>query len=74
MLSEARRNGIRLILSLANNYDNYGGKKQYVQWAKEQGQSIASEDDFFTNPVVKDYYKNHIKVIHIEPMELEQLT
>jgi mannan endo-1,4-beta-mannosidase len=62
VLAEARKYGIKVILSLVNNYDNFGGKKQYVEWARSQGQSINSEDDFFTNPVVKGYYKNHIKV------------
>ncbi|XP_074572465.1 mannan endo-1,4-beta-mannosidase 1-like [Curcuma longa] len=62
VVSEARKFGARLILSLANNYDNFGGKKQYVEWGRLQGQSIASEDEFFTNPVVKDFYKNHVKV------------
>lgn len=54
-----------MVLSLVNNYENMGGKKQYVEWAKSQGQSINSEDDFFTNPVVKGYYKNHIKVNYL---------
>ncbi|KAK4274789.1 hypothetical protein QN277_017965 [Acacia crassicarpa] len=62
-VSEARRYGIKLVLSLVNNYDNLGGKKQYVDWARSQGQSVNSEDDFFTNPVVKGYYKNHIKTV-----------
>jgi mannan endo-1,4-beta-mannosidase len=51
-----------MILSLVNSYDSFGGRKQYVQWAREQGQSIGSDDEFFTNPVVKGFYKNHIKV------------
>ncbi|XP_054819928.1 mannan endo-1,4-beta-mannosidase 7-like [Prosopis cineraria] len=63
VISEARRYGIKLVLSLVNNYDNLGGKKQYVAWARNQGQSVNSEDDFFTNPVVKGYYKNHIKTV-----------
>ncbi|KAI4336861.1 hypothetical protein L6164_015338 [Bauhinia variegata] len=63
VISEARKYGIKLVLSLVNNYDNLGGKKQYVDWARSQGQSINSEDDFFTNPVVKGYYKNHIKTV-----------
>jgi mannan endo-1,4-beta-mannosidase len=62
VLAEGRKYGIKVILSLVNNYDNFGGKKQYVEWARSQGQSINSEDDFFTNSVVKGYYKNHIKV------------
>lgn len=62
VIAEARRHGIKLILSLANNYDSFGGKKQYVNWARNQGQYLSSEDDFFRNPVVKGYYKNHIRV------------
>lgn len=62
MISEARRYGTKLVLSLVNNYDNFGGKKQYVDWARSEGQAIDSEDDFFTNPIVKGYYKNHVKV------------
>lgn len=63
VVSEARKYNIRLILSLVNNYDNFGGKKQYVQWARNQGQNIASDDEFFTNPVVKGFYKNHVKTV-----------
>lgn len=63
MISEARKYGIKLVLSLVNSYENFGGRKQYVEWARSQGrQSISSEDDFYTNYVVKGYYKNHIKV------------
>ncbi|XVF26253.1 hypothetical protein REPUB_Repub13aG0283000 [Reevesia pubescens] len=60
-VSEAKRYGIKLVLSFVNNYDQFGGKKQYVNWARNQGQSISSDDDFFPNSVVKEYYKNHIK-------------
>ncbi|KAF5747131.1 hypothetical protein HS088_TW06G01312 [Tripterygium wilfordii] len=67
-ISEANRHGIKLVLSLVNNYDQYGGKKQYVNWARNQGQSISSDDEFFSNSVVKDYYKNHIKNILNKPV------
>lgn len=62
MIYEARKHGIKLILSLVNNYNDTGGKKQYVNWARNERQNIFSDDDFFTNSVVKGYYKNHIKV------------
>lgn len=62
MVSEARKYEIKLVLSFVNNYENFGGKKQYVEWARNQGQSITSDDDFFTNSLVKQYYKNHVKV------------
>ncbi|KAA3474391.1 mannan endo-1,4-beta-mannosidase 7-like [Gossypium australe] len=61
VIAEARKYRIKLILSLANNYESFGGKKQYVNWARSQGQYLTSDDDFFRNPVVKGYYKNHVK-------------
>uniref|UniRef100_A0A0D9V3T4 mannan endo-1,4-beta-mannosidase n=1 Tax=Leersia perrieri TaxID=77586 RepID=A0A0D9V3T4_9ORYZ len=63
VLSEARKYGIKVILGLVDNYDSFGGRKQYVNWARAQGQSIGSDDEFFTNPVVKGFYKNHIKTV-----------
>ncbi|TQD81945.1 hypothetical protein C1H46_032492 [Malus baccata] len=63
VIAEAKKNGIKVMLSLVNNYDDFGGKKQYVEWARSQGQSLSSEDDFFTNSVVKGFYKNHIKTV-----------
>ncbi|KAI3993331.1 hypothetical protein MKX01_010074 [Papaver californicum] len=63
VISEAKRNGIYLILSLVNNYDDYGGRKQYVQWARDKGQYLQSDDDFYTNPLTKDFYKNHVKAV-----------
>ena len=62
VVSEANKYGLRLILSLENNYVNFGGKSQYVQWASYAGRNLHLEDDFFTNPTVKSDYKNHIKV------------
>ena len=63
VLSEARKHGIKVILSLVNNYEGFGGRKQYVDWARGQGQAIGSDDEFFTNPVVKGFYKNHVKTV-----------
>ncbi|KAL2520571.1 Mannan endo-beta-1 [Forsythia ovata] len=63
VIAEARRYGIKLVLSLANNYESFGGKKQYVNWARSAGQYLTSDDDFFRNSVVKGYYKNHIRTI-----------
>ncbi|MCO5561257.1 hypothetical protein L7F22_014878 [Adiantum nelumboides] len=67
VLSEAKRIGIRLILSLCNNWREYGGKAQYVQWARNSsaggGSSLSSEDAFFSDPTAKGFYKNHIKTV-----------
>ncbi|XP_058179105.1 mannan endo-1,4-beta-mannosidase 7 [Rhododendron vialii] len=63
VIAEARRFGIKLVLSLVNNYESFGGKKQYVNWARNQGHYLSSDDDFFRNPVVKGFYKNHVKTV-----------
>ncbi|KAL3845101.1 hypothetical protein ACJIZ3_002504 [Penstemon smallii] len=63
VVSEANKYGIYLILSFVNNWDDFGGKKQYVQWARDAGQYMNNDDDFFTNFVTKGYFKNHVKTI-----------
>ncbi|XAR59604.1 Mannan endo-1,4-beta-mannosidase [Bertholletia excelsa] len=60
---EAGKQGISVILSLVNNWEDYGGKRQYVQWARGRGQPLNSDDDFFTNPLVKSFFKNHITTV-----------
>lgn len=62
MISEAKTYGIRLILSFVNNFKDYGGRAQYVEWARNAGTAVNGEDDFYTSSVVKGYYQNHIKV------------
>jgi mannan endo-1,4-beta-mannosidase len=62
VIGEAKKNGVRLILSLVNNYKDFGGRPQYVQWANSSGVQVNNDDDFYTNPVIKGYYKNHVKV------------
>lgn len=63
ILHEAKSNGLRVILSLSNNYANMGGKAQYVQWGRDAGLSLSSDDDFFTNPTLKGYYKNFLQAV-----------
>jgi len=67
-IAEAKRLGIKMIITFVNNYSDFGGRKQYVDWAKNTGQNVSSDDDFYTNPLVKQYYKNHVKVQILEPM------
>ncbi|KAG2257176.1 hypothetical protein Bca52824_076470 [Brassica carinata] len=62
-IAEAKRLGIKMIITFVNNYSDFGGRKQYVEWAKSQGQVANSEDDFYTNPLVKQFFKNHVKTM-----------
>lgn len=52
---------MRLILSLSNNWEAYGGKAQYVKWGKAAGLNLTSDDDFFSHPTLRSYYKAHVK-------------
>ncbi|OEL15289.1 Mannan endo-1,4-beta-mannosidase 4 [Dichanthelium oligosanthes] len=64
VIAEARRHGIYLLLCLTNNFHDFGGKRQYVAWAREAGHGdLADADDFFNSTVVKGYYKNHVKTV-----------
>ncbi|XP_068643122.1 mannan endo-1,4-beta-mannosidase 6-like [Aristolochia californica] len=64
VIVEARRHRIRLILSLVNNLKAFGGKAQYVRWAKAAGTNLTSSPDpFFWHPTIKGYYKDYIKSI-----------
>ncbi|XP_057527626.1 mannan endo-1,4-beta-mannosidase 2-like [Amaranthus tricolor] len=64
VIAEARRNGVRLILSLVNNLQAYGGKTQYVKWAWQEGIGIsASNDSFFYDPSIQTYFKNYVKTM-----------
>ncbi|WOK95205.1 hypothetical protein Cni_G03912 [Canna indica] len=63
VISEAKKHGVYLILSLVNNFNSFGGKRQYIQWAIDDGHFLSSDDDFFRDAVVKSFYKNHVKTI-----------
>lgn len=62
MVSEAKKYKVRLILSLVNNWEAYGGKSQYVKWGKAAGLNLTSDDDFYSHPTLRSYYKSHVKV------------
>ncbi|XP_078435205.1 mannan endo-1,4-beta-mannosidase 5-like [Wolffia australiana] len=74
VISEAGKKGIRLILSLVNNFDDFGGRGQYVQWARNEGVSINCTDDFYTNPAVKGYYKNHVEGVFARVNSVTNVT
>ncbi|KAK2980076.1 hypothetical protein RJ640_000185 [Escallonia rubra] len=64
VIAEAGQHGIRLLLSLVNNLQAYGGKTQYVKWAWEEGVGLsASNDSFFFDPSIRHYFKNYVKTV-----------
>ncbi|KAJ1688853.1 hypothetical protein LUZ63_013008 [Rhynchospora breviuscula] len=63
VLSEARKHRIRLILSLCNNWNDYGGRSQYIKWGQESGLDLTSDDDFFSDTTLKSYYKGFVEAV-----------
>ncbi|CAM8992540.1 hypothetical protein QQ045_007584 [Rhodiola kirilowii] len=64
IIAEARQHGVRLLLSLVNNLQAYGGKTRYVKWAMEEGIGLSSSNDsFFFDPSIRQYFKNYVKVV-----------
>ncbi|WOK96726.1 mannan endo-1,4-beta-mannosidase 8 [Canna indica] len=63
VVSEAKRHKMRLILSLCDNWEHYGGKAQYVRWGREKGLDLSSDDDFFSDPTLKGYYKSFVETV-----------
>jgi mannan endo-1,4-beta-mannosidase len=52
----AEQKGIRLILPLANYWDDFGGVNQYLQWFGLKGR-----DQFYRNADVKKAYQNYVE-------------
>ena len=55
VLATARAKGVRLVIPLVNNWNNFGGMDQYVRWAGKQ-----YHDDFYTDATIKQWYKDWI--------------
>lgn len=63
VIYSAKKHGIRMVLTFVNNYADYGGKARYVAWANQYaGASLWNEDSFYSFGIIKQWYKNHIKV------------
>lgn len=55
-LAKAKQSNIKLILSLVNNWGDFGGIPQYLAWYK-----LSNHDDFYRDERVKDTYKAYVK-------------
>ncbi len=55
VVSEAGKRGIKLIITLVNNWDDFGGMNQYVKWA-----GLTGHDLFYTDASVKALFRVYI--------------
>ncbi|MGQ9661685.1 MAG: glycoside hydrolase 5 family protein [Kiritimatiellia bacterium] len=56
VLNRANRLGIFLVLTLVNNWDDYGG----MQWYVDYSPTAQTHDDFYTDPTCCAWFKDHI--------------
>jgi mannan endo-1,4-beta-mannosidase len=67
IIYKAKQYNINLILTLENNFGDFGGKPQYLKWAKHYLTPITSieynQSDFFTDDSIRNWYKFHIRSI-----------
>jgi mannan endo-1,4-beta-mannosidase len=55
VLYAARQAGIKLVIPLTNNWNDFGGMDQYVRW---RGGSF--HDDFYSDAVIRGWYRDWI--------------
>jgi hypothetical protein len=62
VLDLADKNGIKLIMTLSNNWHDYGGMPMYLYWAGVQKEPLTYDyrDEFYRNPKCIKWYKNFI--------------
>ncbi len=60
IISLARQHHIRLIIVLTNNWQDYGGKEQYLLWT---GNNPETEILFYQDVQVKELFKNYINKV-----------
>ncbi|CAI5521818.1 unnamed protein product [Closterium sp. Naga37s-1] len=64
VLFTAKRFGVRLHMVLNGNWDDYGGKNQYIKWSAAAGGTPPADDTaFFVDPLCRTFYKNFIKAV-----------
>ena len=59
-VQQAEEQGIKYIMCLTNNWDNYGGMPTYVENMVGDGQS---QTNFYNNPVIVNQFKTYVTAI-----------
>ena len=62
VIAAAGRAGMRLIITLANNWSDYGGVPRYLHWAgaRDDG-AYGATDRFYSDPKTRAYYRAHVE-------------
>ncbi|HEY3355334.1 MAG TPA: cellulase family glycosylhydrolase [Polyangia bacterium] len=61
VLAEARRRGLKLIVTLSNNWPDYGGLWQYLRWAGYDTDEYGVKIHFYTDAKIRAWYRAHLE-------------
>jgi mannan endo-1,4-beta-mannosidase len=61
VVAEAGKRGVRLIVTLANNWGDYGGVPMYLRWAGVDPEAWGGRTKFFTDEKVRGWYRAHLQ-------------
>lgn len=56
VLAAARHYGVRVILTLSNNWGDYGGVPQYLRWAGTDPSGL-NQEAFYSHPRTREFYR-----------------
>jgi mannan endo-1,4-beta-mannosidase len=61
VLAEARTRNLKVIVTLANNWPDYGGIWQYLRWAGYDTEEYGVKARFFTDARIRGWYRAHLE-------------
>jgi mannan endo-1,4-beta-mannosidase len=59
IVAKAREAGVRLVLPLVNNWDDYGGMAKYVEWSA----TASGHDDFYVDEECQRIYREFVEYV-----------
>ncbi|MGN0594393.1 MAG: CIA30 family protein, partial [Hominimerdicola sp.] len=63
VIAEAEKRGLKLIITFTNYWEAFGGMDQYCLWMTEAGYGSFKRNEFYTNEIMKGWYKDYIKTL-----------
>lgn len=64
VIRKIRDRGLRVILTLSNNWPDFGGVDQYASWLNvKEGGGQHGHKDFFTDPQIREWFRSYMREV-----------
>lgn len=75
VVAAAGERGLKLVLSLTNFWDAYGGMESYVMWANDANETAGlSVSEFYTSEATREMYKQNFRFLKGRTNKYTNLT